>query len=123
MRWFHGVVVLLAKKEEMGRMPSLATSCLTGLEERMLILKSKRNCKQHVPLDAVKVMTTMFPKIQKAIMPDMTRGAMSLPKTSLKNTVAMSRFSVNRSSTDTAHSFFMVSHVRNKWLLHLHMRY
>lgn len=62
----------------------------------MLVLKSKPDREQHVPLDAVKVMTTMIPKIQKAIIPDMTRGATSLPKTSLKNTVAMSRFSFNR---------------------------
>ena len=95
MRRFHGVVVLLAKKREKGRTPSLAISCLTGLE-RMLVLKSEGSRIQHVPLHAVKVMTTMFPKIQKAIIPDMTRGAMLLSKTSLKNTVAMSRFSFNR---------------------------
>ena len=42
MSRFHGVVVLLAKKREKGRTPSLAISCLTGVEERMLVLKSRR---------------------------------------------------------------------------------
>ena len=43
-----------------------------------------------VPLDAVKVMTTMLPNTEKAMRPDMTRGANSAPKTSSKKTVAMS---------------------------------
>ena len=54
-------------------------------------------------------MTTIFPKIEKAIMPAITRGATSLPKTSSKNTVAMSRLSYNRSFTETAHSYKDVS--------------
>ena len=54
-------------------------------------------------------MTTMFPKIEKAMMPDTTRGAKSLPKTSLKNTVAMSRLSYSRSSSETAQSYDHVS--------------
>lgn len=44
-----------------------------------------------LPLEAVNVMITIFPKIDSAMMPDMTRGAAALPKTSLKNSVAMSR--------------------------------
>ena len=43
-----------------------------------------------VPLDAVKVMTTILPKIENAMMPDMTRGAAFVPKTSVKNRVAIS---------------------------------
>ena len=39
----------------------------------------------------------------------MTRGARSLPKTSLKNTVAMSRLLYSWSFTDTAHSYTDVS--------------
>ena len=51
----------------------------------------------------------MLPKIEKAIMPDITRGANSLPNTSSKNTVAMSRLSYSRSFTDTAHSYNDIS--------------
>ena len=54
-------------------------------------------------------MTTMFPKIEKAMIPDTTRGAKSLPKTSLKNTVAMSRLSYSLSSTDITQSYKDVS--------------
>lgn len=54
-------------------------------------------------------MTTMLPKIENAIMPDITRGANSLPKTSLKNTVAMSRLSYSSSFNETAHSYGDVS--------------
>ena len=43
-----------------------------------------------LPLDAVKVMMTILPSIDSAIMPDMTRGAAFVPKTSVKNKVAMS---------------------------------
>ena len=43
-----------------------------------------------VPLDAVKVMTTILPNMEKAMKPDMTRGAKLVPNTSLKKTVAMS---------------------------------
>ena len=58
----------------------------------------------NLPLDAVKVMTTMFPNMEKAMRPDMIRGAMSLPKTSLKNTVAMSKSWYSVWSTETAQS-------------------
>ena len=54
-------------------------------------------------------MTTMFPKIEKAMIPDTTRGAKSLPKTSLKNTVAMSRLSYSCSFTETTQSYGDVS--------------
>ncbi len=43
------------------------------------------------------------------MIPDITRGAVSLPKTSLKNSVAMSRFLSKRWSTETAQSFTSVS--------------
>ena len=51
MRRFHGVVVLLAKKREKGRTPSLAISCLTGWEERIspqveIKLKAKRTSRR-----------------------------------------------------------------------------
>ena len=57
-----------------------------------------------VPLDAVKVMTTMLPNIDSAIMPDMTRGAAFVPNTSVKNKVAMSSLVFNLWSNETAHS-------------------
>ena len=63
----------------------------------------------NIPLEAVNVMTTILPKMEKAIMPDTTREAKSVPKTSLKNTVAMSRLSYSRSSTETAQSYEDVS--------------
>ena len=50
-------------------------------------------------------MTTILPKIEKAMIPDTTRGAKSLPKTSLKNTVAMSRLSYSRSSTEITQNY------------------
>ena len=43
-----------------------------------------------IPLDAVKVMTTILPNIENAMMPDMTRGAALVPNTSVKNRVAIS---------------------------------
>ena len=62
-----------------------------------------------IPLEAVKVMTTMFPKIEKAMIPDTIRGAKSLPKTSLKNTVAMSRLSYSRLSVEITQSYKDIS--------------
>ena len=43
-----------------------------------------------LPLDAVKVITTMFPNIETTIIPLMTRGAILEPKAVPKNTEAMS---------------------------------
>ena len=94
MAWL--TVVLLAKKREKGRTPSLAISCLTvgGKEEKkeasaLPVPQPSQSCAA-VPLDAVKVMTTMLPNTEKAMRPAMTRGASSVPKTSSKKTVAMS---------------------------------
>ena len=50
-------------------------------------------------------MTIMLPKIDSAIIPDMTRGAVSLSKTSEKNKVAMSELPSSRRSNETAHSW------------------
>ena len=47
----------------------------------------------------------MLPKIANAMIPDMTRGAVSLPKTSVKNKVAISVLASSRVSTETAHSW------------------
>lgn len=105
-------VELLAKNRENGSTPSLAISCLTLRRAGRSALVAKVQlvgARWVIPLEAVKVITTMFPKIEKAIMPDITRGARSLPKTSLKNTVAMSRLSYSRSLTETAHSYRDVS--------------
>jgi hypothetical protein len=44
-----------------------------------------------IPREAVKVMTTRFPKMQKAIRAAIAFGAAPSPKMSLKNSVAMSR--------------------------------
>ena len=62
-----------------------------------------------LPLQAVKVITTMLPKIDSAIIPDITRGAVSLPNTSEKNRVAMSRFAFSRWSNETAHNYKVFS--------------
>ena len=50
-------------------------------------------------------MTIILPKIESAIIPDMTRGAVSLPKTSEKNRVAISELASSRRSNETAHSW------------------
>ena len=76
--------MLLAKKSEKGRTPSFAISCLTLL--------------------AVNVMTKMLPKIEKAMMPAMTRRAVSLPKALAKKTVAMSKSLAKTSALGTAQS-------------------
>ena len=92
MRWrkiAQGVIVLRAKKSEKGRTPSFAISCLTG-GDRQHCDFSQHRTQNHLPLEAVKVMTTIFAKIQAAIIPDITRGARSPPNTAPKKTVAIS---------------------------------
>ena len=106
----HGVIVLRAKKRQKGRMPSFASSCFTsaeigdvsvGLESFswgklqkssfQRELKTRTAIKTRAaPLEAVNVITTTFPKIENAMIADITRGATRGPKIAPKKTVAMS---------------------------------
>ena len=52
----------------------------------------------------------MFPKMENAMVPDITRGAISLPKISRKKTVAMSSSESSRLSNETAQSYTAVSY-------------
>ena len=62
-----------------------------------------------LPRQAVNVMTTMLPRIESAMIPDITRGARSLPKTSEKKRVAISRLLFRRWSKSTAQNCVGVS--------------
>lgn len=78
--------------------------------QRLFLQSRLPNLKRSsVPLDAVKVMTTMLPNIDRAMMPDITRGAIWFPKTSRKKTVAMSSSPSSRWSTETAQSYWSIS--------------
>ena len=52
-------------------------------------------------------MTTMFPNNDNAMIPDITRGANSFPKTSWKKIFAISRLVPRTLSLGTAHSWEM----------------
>ncbi len=69
----QGVVVLRAKKRENGSMPSLAISCLTDPKYQSSLLYGGHYFGNYLPRDAVNVMTTMFPNIENAMIPDITR--------------------------------------------------
>ena len=89
-------MVLLAKKSENGKTPSLAISCLTTSHE--ILVSSQGRTEPETTLDvpraAVKVITMMLPKIEIAMMPDITLGATSEPKASRKKSVAISSASL-----------------------------
>ena len=74
-----------------------------------------------LPLDAVNVITMMLPKMENAINAAMTRLAIWVPKTRMKNKVAMSISCRSPKSSGTTQSFLNVSlfFVRALGLLHM----
>ena len=97
----------LAKNEEKGRTPSLAISCLT-IKDGQLWTYGAGHCGDR-PLPAVKVITTMLPRMEKAMMPDITREAVLVAKSSWKSIVARSISLLMMISFLMAQNYFGVS--------------
>ena len=91
----YGVVILLAKKREKGRIPSLAISCFTIDARKQIRIsgcaKGNEPFGHFSPFPAVNVVMKRLPKIERAMIPAITRSASSFWKAVLKNKVAMSR--------------------------------